>query len=82
MSKKKQSGSLQHVSPEGKRLGVKLYDGEKAKTGSILMRQRGRNIAPGKNVGMGRDFTLYSLTEGIVKFGRRLGKKIVTVKNG
>jgi len=63
-------------------LGVKLYDGEKAKTGSILMRQRGRNIAPGKNVGMGRDFTLYSLTEGIVKFGRRLGKKIVTVKNG
>ncbi len=63
-------------------MGVKLYDGEKAKTGSILMRQRGRNIAPGKNVGMGRDFTLYSLTEGIVKFGRRLGKKIVTVKNG
>lgn len=79
MSKKKQSGSLQHVSPEGKRLGVKLFDGQKAKTGSILIRQRGRNVAPGKNVGMGKDFTLYALSAGMVKFGKRLGKKIISV---
>jgi len=79
MSKKKQTGSLQHVSPEGKRLGVKAFDGEKVKKGSIIIRQRGRSVTPGKNVDMGRDFTLYSLAEGVVKFGRKLGKKVVSV---
>ena len=49
-----------------KRLGVKLYGGQKAKAGSIIVRQKGTKFHPGKNVSMGKDFTLFSLVEGIV----------------
>ena len=51
-----------------KYLGTKLYDGEKAKAGSIIVRQRGTKILPGKNVGLGKDHTLFALKEGKVKF--------------
>lgn len=51
-----------------KYLGTKLYDGEKAKAGSIIIRQRGTKILPGKNVGQGKDHTLFALKEGTVKF--------------
>jgi len=51
-----------------KYLGTKLYDGEKAKAGSIIVRQRGTKILPGKNVGLGKDHTLFALKEGTVKF--------------
>ena len=51
-----------------KYLGTKLYDGEKAKAGSIIVRQRGTKILPGKNVGLGKDHTLFALKEGIVKY--------------
>ena len=47
-----------------KRLGVKIYGGQKAKKGSILVRQKGTKFHPGKNVSMGRDFTLFSLING------------------
>lgn len=50
-------------------LGTKLHDGQTAKAGNIIIRQRGTKILPGKNVGMGTDNTLYALTGGTVKFG-------------
>ncbi len=53
---------------EAKRLGVKCYGNHKAKKGSILVRQRGTKFKPGKNVGCGRDHTLYALADGIVEF--------------
>lgn len=58
-----------------KYLGIKLFAGEKAKTGSILVRQRGTKFFPGKNVRRGNDDTLYSLAEGVVKFTERNMKK-------
>jgi large subunit ribosomal protein L27 len=57
----------------GKRLGVKRFDGQLVSAGSILVRQRGTTIHPGNNVGCGRDYTLFALVEGKVKF-ERLGK--------
>jgi large subunit ribosomal protein L27 len=57
----------------GKRLGVKRYDGQLVTAGSILVRQRGTTIHPGNNVGCGKDYTLFALVEGKVKF-ERLGK--------
>ncbi len=49
-------------------LGTKLYDGQKAQVGSIIVRQRGTKILPGKNVGLGKDHTLFALKDGLVKF--------------
>jgi len=57
----------------GKRLGVKRYDGQLVTAGSILVRQRGTTVHPGNNVGCGKDYTLFALVEGKVKF-ERLGK--------
>ena len=64
----------------GRRLGAKVADGQKISAGSIIYRQRGTNIYPGTNVGMGKDHTLFSKVEGIVRF-ERLGrdKKKVSV---
>ncbi len=53
---------------QSKRLGVKRYDGQIIKAGTIIVRQRGTKIKPGKNVGIGRDFTLFALADGAVKF--------------
>ena len=53
-----------------KRLGVKLYSGEFATAGSILIRQRGTRMNAGRNVGMGRDHTLFALSDGVVKWDR------------
>ncbi len=53
---------------QGKRLGVKRYAGESVKAGTILVRQRGTRIHPGNNVGVGRDYILFALIDGIVKF--------------
>ena len=65
---------------EGRRLGAKLSDGQTCTAGSIIYRQRGTKIYPGTNVGMGKDHTLYSKIDGVVKF-ERLGrdKKKVSV---
>jgi len=51
-----------------KYLGVKLYDGQKVRPGSIIIRQRGMKFIPGTNVRLGRDFTIYSIKEGVIKF--------------
>ncbi len=53
---------------QSKRLGVKRYAGQSVNAGTILVRQRGTRIHPGNNVGVGRDFTLFALIDGIVKF--------------
>jgi len=53
---------------QSKRLGVKRYAGQSVHAGTILVRQRGTRIHPGSNVGVGRDFTLFALINGIVKF--------------
>jgi large subunit ribosomal protein L27 len=54
----------------GKRLGVKRFDGQAVKAGCIIVRQRGTKVFPGRNVGIGRDHTLFALVEGLVKFER------------
>ncbi|MFC1624995.1 50S ribosomal protein L27 [Patescibacteria group bacterium] len=80
MSKTKAGGKTsQHVSPKGKRLGVKISNGQKVIIGNILVRQRGQNIKAGDGVKMGRDFTLFAVKDGIVKYFNKLGKKIVSV---
>ena len=53
---------------KSKRLGVKLYGGQTAIAGNIIIRQRGTKFHPGRNVGIGKDFTLYALTDGIISF--------------
>lgn len=80
MSTHKQGGkAAQHVRPSGKRLGTKVGDGQHVTSGSILVRQRGTKVNAGKNVRVGRDHTLFTIKEGVVKFGKKLGKKIVSV---
>ena len=69
MAHKKGGGSSQSGrDSKSKRLGVKKYAGEKVLAGNILVRQRGTRIRPGTNVGMGRDFTLFALVNGLVKY--------------
>jgi len=62
-----------------KYLGVKVGDGQFVRAGNILVRQRGTKFHPGENVGMGRDFTLFALKDGFVKFHIRRNKKYVSV---
>ena len=66
----KKAGGRVHNSrdSQSKRLGVKKYAGEKVSAGTILVRQRGTRIHPGNNVGVGRDYTLFALIDGFVKF--------------
>ena len=69
MAHKKAGGSSRNGrDSESKRLGVKRYAGESVRAGNILVRQRGSTFHPGRNVGMGRDFTLFAMSEGTVKF--------------
>ena len=81
MAHKKGSGSTKNGrDSNSKRLGVKKYGGQKVVSGNILIRQRGSRFYPGRNVGMGKDYTLFSLVDGIVKFEFcRKGKKRVSV---
>jgi large subunit ribosomal protein L27 len=69
MATKKAGGSTKNLRDSNpKYLGVKLYEGEKAKIGSIIVRQRGKRMLAGANVGMGKDHTLFALKAGIVHF--------------
>lgn len=80
MSKKKQGGKTSQGSrTSGKRLGVKVAHGQKVKAGMVLIRQRGTRFHPGQGVKLGRDFTLFAVREGIVRFGQKLGKRVVSV---
>jgi large subunit ribosomal protein L27 len=71
--KKGQGSSRNGRDSQGHRRGVKIFAGQLAKAGSILVRQVGTRIHPGKNVGMGRDFTLFAKIEGVVRY-ERVGK--------
>ncbi len=89
MAHRKAGGSAKNLRDSNpKYLGTKLADGQFAKTGSIIVRQRGTKILAGKNVGTGKDHTLFALKDGIVKFGTKrkthfdgktIVKKIVSV---
>ena len=84
MAHKKGGGSSRNGrDSQSKRLGVKRYDGQLVRPGTIILRQRGTRFHPGKNVGLGRDFTIFSLIEGKVKFepyakGRRKQVSVYT----
>ncbi|MEX0683984.1 MAG: 50S ribosomal protein L27 [Dehalococcoidia bacterium] len=82
MAHKKSGGSAKNGrDSHGKRLGVKRYDGEVVRPGTIIVRQRGTRIHPGLNVGMGRDFTIFAMSDGKVKFTpyAKDGRKQVSV---
>ena len=81
MAHKKGQGSVKNGrDSESKRLGVKKSDGQMVKAGNILVRQRGTNVHPGTNVGIGSDDTLFALVDGKVKFERKnITKKQVSV---
>ncbi len=64
---------------KAKRLGVKIYGGQKAINGNIIIRQKGTKFHPGKGVGMGSDFTIFAMTDGVVAFRTLRGKTLVEV---
>ncbi len=90
MATKKGGGTVKNGRDSNPRyLGVKLYQGEKAQVGSIIVRQEGLSTLPGKNTALGKDYTIYAIKEGTVSFGtkRKMGfnnrtkvKNIVHVK--
>ena len=72
MAHKKGLGSTKNGrDSQAKRLGVKRYEGQVVRAGNLRVRQRGTRFKPGKNVGMGRDFTLFALVDGVVEFQDR-----------
>ena len=76
MAHKKGVGSSKNGrESESKRLGVKIFGGEACKAGNIIVRQRGTQHHPGENVGMGKDHTLYALTDGTVVFTQTRGDR-------
>jgi len=76
MATKKSGGSAKNGrDSHSQRLGVKRFDGEKVTAGSILIRQRGTRVHPGKNVGRGRDDSLFAYVDGVVKFDKE-GKRV------
>ena len=80
MAHKKGAGSTKNGrDSNAKRLGVKCFQDHKVKKGFIIIRQRGLSIKPGKNIGIGRDFTLYALEDGFVKFNKLKNKTIVNI---
>ena len=80
MSKTKGGGSTRNGRDSAaKRLGPKVFDGQTVNAGAILVRQRGTKIHPGENVGKGGDDTLFATSDGIVAYGTRRGRKLVSV---
>ena len=75
--KKGQGATRNGRDSAGQRRGVKRYGGQKVKAGNILVRQLGTRIHPGKNVGMGRDYTLFAKIDGVVQYGPRNRRRCV-----
>lgn len=75
-SQKAAKGNKDSVS---KRLGVKLYGGQKARAGNIIIRQRGMTVAAGTNTYLSKDFTIHAAVDGVVRFLMRNGKKLVAI---
>jgi len=83
MAHKKGAGSSRNGrESESKRLGIKIFGGQEAVAGNILVRQRGTKHHPGENVGMGKDHTLYALSNGVVSFKKgKKNRSYVSVEN-
>lgn len=80
MSKTKSGGSTRNGRDSAaKRLGPKVFDGQVVTAGSVIVRQRGTRIHPGDNVGRGGDDTLFAKADGVVKYGSRRGRRLVSV---
>ena len=80
MSKTKGGGSTRNGRDSAaQRLGVKKFDGSTVTAGAILVRQRGTKVYPGANVGKGGDDTLFATADGVVKYGERRGRRLVSV---
>ncbi|MFA6059332.1 MAG: 50S ribosomal protein L27 [Taibaiella sp.] len=80
MAHKKGEGSVRNGrDSRSKRLGVKIFGGQPAIAGNIIIRQRGTVYHPGSNVGVGKDFTIFALTDGIVEFRKTRSKTLVSV---
>jgi len=78
MAHKKGEGSVKNGrDSQSKRLGVKIYGGQAAIAGNIIVRQRGTVYHPGKNVGLGKDFTLFALSDGLVEFKKSKNDKTI-----
>ena len=77
--KKAGSTTRKNRDSNSKRLGVKKFGGEKVIPGNIIIRQKGSKFHSGVGTGIGNDFTIFSLVEGVVTFKQKLGKKVVTV---
>jgi len=81
MAHKKGEGSVKNGrDSQSKRLGVKIFGGQPAIAGNIIVRQRGTVYHAGDNVGLGRDFTIFATTDGIVEFRKTRTKTLVSVK--
>ncbi len=80
MSKTKGGGSTRNGrDSNAKRLGVKVFAGQTINAGGIIVRQRGTKFHPGRNVGIGKDDTLFATSDGVVEFGYRRGRRLVDV---
>ena len=80
MSHVKAGGAVrQHHQRPGKRLGVKKFGGEKVKVGHVILKQKGAKYKAGKGVGMGSDYTIFSMLEGAVLFSKKWGRTVVNV---
>jgi large subunit ribosomal protein L27 len=82
MAHKKGEGSVKNGrDSQSKRLGVKIFGGQSALSGNIILRQRGTVYHPGKNVGIGKDHTIFAMTDGVVEFKKSKGDKTLVSIN-
>lgn len=77
--KKGQGSSRNGRDSNGQRRGMKKFGGQQVKAGNILMRQCGTKIHPGKNVGLGRDYTLFALVDGVVRYDKSRGRQFANI---
>ncbi len=83
MAHTKAQGSVKgNRDSRSKRLGIKIYGGQRALKGNIIIRQKGSKMFPGEGVGMGNDYTLFAVKDGVVNFKQRNGKKVAEILNG
>ena len=80
--KKGQGSSRNGRDSQGQRRGVKIFGGQTVTAGAILVRQLGTRIHPGRNVGVGRDYTLFALSDGVVKYGKSRGRVVAQIDAG
>ena len=77
--KKGQGSSRNGRDSHSQRRGIKVFAGERVQAGAILVRQVGTRVHPGRGVGVGRDYTLYALSDGVVQYGRSRGRIVASI---